>query len=1465
MLYAFSGNGTGTEADPYQITTVAQLQEMKDDQASHYRIMNDIDASETATWNLNAKGRYEGFEPIPYFTGTLHGGGYAVSGLTIDRNAYDVGFIKSIRNAVIDSLGLKNIFIRNRDDDDTPITTGGLAARGRNSTIRNCYVTGTIEHIDNYKSWSQNGGIVAYLDSSVVENNYSNITFVGDSWLLSSGGIIGSASACIVSNNYAVGTLPGLNHRKGGIIGNVRGGNSINNCYSMMDSTPVVGGNVYADTLKNTFFEYRISADVSGTNGTQKELALLKDIDTYTKMGSTGLSTPWDFAGTVNDDSGTEELWKIGEGLPFLYWMNDRVTLRFNEGSNGKIIGDKVQEIANGTSSSVVTASPNEGFSFVSWSDGITSPSRSFRNVGVDMELTARFAPTVYLNYSIDGKGSISGDKVQQFPQLGIGSAVTAVPNSGFYFAGWSDGRKDNPRIDSTVVTSVSVKALFAAFPGGDGTEANPYQIATVNQLQGMRDYPEAHFRQTADISATATKTWTQFNDSTITGFIPVGDLEKRQFSGSFNGAGFSISDLYINKRSPINVHPVSGLFGTLTGATVDSVDMKDAAINGGEKSGAVAGAADGASVIRYCTSSGSIYATGDGFTNSGGIVGNNSGTVTRSSSSATIGGYGDSFLYAGGIAGKNSGTVSYSESSSKISGANASYFMFGGIVGSNEKFVTYCKSSATIEANTDPSYAFLGGIVGYNNGGIGFSNSSGKITCLSRYTGGGIVGESYEGAIHNSYSSATIVRGGDVGGIVGYLRNGSLKNCYFAGTFERTGTAKGGVVGKADTSKSVITDCYYDRDVTNADSCAAGISKSSLEMKKSSTFSDWDFTSIWSLNEGTTYPVLDWKKIDNYEYVTFHYRMDSSLKGVITGYPIQWGVPGEKTTEVTAVSVTDGYRFYKWNDGVKTASRSDVIGTKDIVVTPTFGTYTVKIDTVLRNDIDTLTSVDSTIVPQSDTIVAITDSIFTYTDAVLEVTDTIINREVVVREVVVITGKVDTVVEISTKTLTYVPVLTIDTAEISHVIDLDTTIIRDTLYLVNKDTVVTTTSTELKYDSTFILIDSLHDNVSFAKKLDTLTVFTSTLLSVVTDTLVYVDPYSTVVDSSSVTVLDTSISSDTTVTPSKIYTGKSDTVVTSIWFENSTTTLIVITDSLLNGEHYSITKDTTITSGSSLLKTEKDTLFYVPELTLVKDSTITSAVDTAVFVDSVVQVNFDTLVTTTNSEITTTTKIVTTDSLHDGVSFAIGNDTTISLDTVVLSTVNETLVYVPTLTVVIDSTVASIADTVITADSVVLENLDTVVTATWVENRTTTKIVTTDSLFDNVSFSITHDTTITSGSELLTTEIDTLLYDTPVSVVNNNQKVSAVRISSNPVRSYESDVTFTLPEESGEYFLSIYDPVGNTVHSRRGSLAEGSVTWDLNNRYGATVGSGTYLVVLTISEIGGTQKLQRSMLGVQR
>ncbi len=65
------------------------------------------------------------------------------------------------------------------------------------------------------------------------------------------------------------------------------------------------------------------------------------------------------------------------------------------------------------------------------------------------------------LVYAAASGGSIDGAMVQTVEEKGNGTAVTAVPDEGYEFVRWSDGRMDNPRTDSNVTSDVNVTAEF--------------------------------------------------------------------------------------------------------------------------------------------------------------------------------------------------------------------------------------------------------------------------------------------------------------------------------------------------------------------------------------------------------------------------------------------------------------------------------------------------------------------------------------------------------------------------------------------------------------------------------------------------------------------------------------------------------------------------------------------------------------------------------------------------------------------------------------------------------------------------------------------------------------------------------------------------------------------------------------------------------------------------------------------
>jgi hypothetical protein len=138
-------------------------------------------------------------------------------------------------------------------------------------------------------------------------------------------------------------------------------------------------------------------------------------------------------------------------------------TLTYNAGSYGRITGNSHQTVNGFSSGQAVTAVADVGYHFTNWSDGSLDNPRTDTNVTADITVTAYFAINIYsLVYWAGLHGSVSGMTPQMVEHGKNGSAVSAVPDPGYKFVSWNDGRNDNPRTDTNVTASVSVIAFFA-------------------------------------------------------------------------------------------------------------------------------------------------------------------------------------------------------------------------------------------------------------------------------------------------------------------------------------------------------------------------------------------------------------------------------------------------------------------------------------------------------------------------------------------------------------------------------------------------------------------------------------------------------------------------------------------------------------------------------------------------------------------------------------------------------------------------------------------------------------------------------------------------------------------------------------------------------------------------------------------------------------------------------------------
>jgi len=164
----------------------------------------------------------------------------------------------------------------------------------------------------------------------------------------------------------------------------------------------------------------------------------------------------------------------------------NQYTLTYTSGNNGALDGPTQQQVNHGEDGSAVTPIPNNGCSFLQWSDGSTANPRTDTNVTGNISVTALFSvPAQYtLHYSAGSGGTLQGQTEQSVPGGGSGSAVIAVPNTGYHFLQWSDASTNNSRTDANVQAHLSVTALFAAnqYTLNYASEANGCILGPITQ-----------------------------------------------------------------------------------------------------------------------------------------------------------------------------------------------------------------------------------------------------------------------------------------------------------------------------------------------------------------------------------------------------------------------------------------------------------------------------------------------------------------------------------------------------------------------------------------------------------------------------------------------------------------------------------------------------------------------------------------------------------------------------------------------------------------------------------------------------------------------------------------------------------------------------------------------------------------------------------------------------------------------
>jgi hypothetical protein len=280
---AVYGGGSGTEEDPYQIWTAAQMNEIglhQEDWIKDFILMADINMGAYTGTSYNIIGTNQYTAP---FLGTFDGNGHSIFNFTYQSTEYMecVGIFGAINSGGVHDLKVVNPLIDVPSAYNVGAITGFL---NLNVTIRDCCVSGGF-----VTGRNDVGGMVGELSHGIVLYSYNTATVEGNDNV---GGIIGYAYGGYVVDSYSNGDILGFSYC-GGAIGYLNRYASIVKCYStgVVSAYSYEGGLVGASIGKSNrcFWDVTTSNQSSSEEGTGLTTEEMKQIDTYAGWGCSGV------------------------------------------------------------------------------------------------------------------------------------------------------------------------------------------------------------------------------------------------------------------------------------------------------------------------------------------------------------------------------------------------------------------------------------------------------------------------------------------------------------------------------------------------------------------------------------------------------------------------------------------------------------------------------------------------------------------------------------------------------------------------------------------------------------------------------------------------------------------------------------------------------------------------------------------------------------------------------------------------------------------------------------------------------------------------------------------------------------------------------------------------------------------------------------------------------------------------
>lgn len=506
----------------------------------------------------------------------------------------------------------------------------------------------------------------------------------------------------------------------------------------------------------------------------------------------------------------------------------DSYTVQYNAngGTNAPASQTKIKDEAMRITSSI----PKKvGHIFKGWASSRTATEPQYQTGGTytrntPITMYAVWEPEIYtITFDTkDGKGDVPSTKITYGNTMKMPNNVV---KEGYYLKGWSktpNGQTVDYRIglDYSFTQDTTLYAVWGqstwsgevakSFAGGDGTKDNPYQISNsaelayfANKINQQSSEPTYEYYKLTDNIGLNYDEWTP---------IGVGDYDNQYFYGSFDGNGYTISDLSISNVNSGNI----GLFGTVKNSEIKGLtllgEITGITTSSSANIGALAGYSENTSIsecsVKYVNIS-NISTSDSVYSNVGCLVGKSSdGEIKECNADESNAIVKQGSFNIGIICGLSGSTITdcrvTSEAELFETGSGVKNVNMGGLCGQQTKNVEKCtvnagKLSANNLSITNDSN--IGGLVG---------NVSGKVNlCTVKFTNDTkktIDGEEY------SISISVNSKNSYIGGIAGnFAETAKITDCMYDGksiSSETTsGTSQvGGLVGRAKskTTKSV-------------------------------------------------------------------------------------------------------------------------------------------------------------------------------------------------------------------------------------------------------------------------------------------------------------------------------------------------------------------------------------------------------------------------------------------------------------------------------------------------------------------------------------------------------------------------------------------------------------------------------------------------------------------------------------